>query len=353
LSDHSCQSGFCLPNLCGEGTANGILYGSCNALAQNDGTCVPHTKAGTGNVYGVCVQSGCSLGPCLVGSDRSESYTLCAPGYSCIGQPHSLGTCVQVCDPTGTNARCASAQKCSPFKWVDPAFDGCEPILFQDAGPDCTFPNQPSGNFTGPCASNAYQCPLGTKMAGSWYPGADPANCGSAVGQTLSDSLLVMNGGGVLNFSTTQTTDNMNDFSSAPVHLHDLFCSGFKYAFIDISAVWCPHCQDEATQIPASYYQLWLNAGGTVFSVLVQDATGAAAATKSDLSNWISTYNTPYPICLDSEQSSPTYFGLTGWPDNTIVDLSKMQVLYTGGGADPNYYQTYCTVLGVTNCPAP
>jgi hypothetical protein len=351
LSDHSCQGGFCLPNPCGDGTGNGVLYGSCNALGQNDGTCVPHTKAGT--VSGTCVQSGCSLSTCLVGIDRTEDYALCAPGYTCIGQRNSLGTCVRLCDPTGSNASCTTGQKCETFTWVDPAFDACEPILLQDAGPNCSFPNPPPANFMGPCASNSYQCPLGTKNAGAWYPGADPANCGSQPGQTLSDSMLVMNGGGVLNFSTTQTVDNMNDFRSGPVYLHDLFCSGFKYGFIDISAVWCPHCQDEATQIPESYYGLWLAAGGTVFSVLVQDVTGMAAATKSDLSNWITTYNTPYPICLDTSQSSPGYFGLTGWPDNTIVDLSNMQVLYTGGGADPNYYQTYCYVLGVTNCPPP
>ena len=281
------------------------------------------------------------------------NYALCAQGYACIGQTNSVGTCVQLCD-SSRQVGCGSAQQsCKSFAWVDQALTACEPILSQDAGPSCTFPNPPPATFVGPCASDAYQCPLGSPMAGDWYPGADPLNCGSFPGQTLSDTVLVMNGGGVLNYATTQTTDSINDFTSSAVHMHDLFCSGFKYAFIDISAVWCPHCQDEATQIPELYYQKWLNAGGMVFSVLVQDVTGNAAATKDDLSNWITTYSTPYPICLDTDQQSPVYFGLTGWPDNTIVDLSTMKVVYTGGGADPEYYQTYCAVLGVTDCPAP
>jgi hypothetical protein len=354
LPDTSCQQSFCQQNLCGNDTGNGVLNGQCNSLAQNDGSCVPHTRPGAdGGVYGVCVQNGCSLGSCLSGVDRSETFALCAPGYTCLGPSNSAGICVQLCDLNGGAAACGASQKCAGFTWVDPGFSACEPILSQDAGPNCTFPIQPSGTFTGPCSSTAYQCPLGSPMAGTWYPGADPTSCGSNPGQTLSDTDLVLNGGGVMNFNTTQTIDSMSDFSSSPVHMHDLFCSGFKYAFIDISAVWCPHCQDEATQIPESYYQLWLNAGGVVLSVLVQDVTGTAAATKDDLSNWITTYSTPYPICLDSDMSSPNYFGLTGWPDNTIVNLSNMQVLYTGGGADPLYYQTYCTVLGVTNCPAP
>jgi hypothetical protein len=345
---------LCVENLCGGETGNGTLNGLCNAMGQNDGTCVPHSVRGVGGTsitHGRCVQSGCSLSVCISDTDRSLDYTLCAPGYACTGQGGAIGACVQLCEASGTLS-CGTGQSCKGFTWLDPGLSACEPILMQDAGPSCTFPNQPTSNFNGPCASNAYQCPLGSPLAGQFYPGADPSNCGSNPGQTLSDLNLTLNGGGVMNFATTQTTDSMNNFISAPVYLHDLFCSGFKYAFIDVSAVWCPHCQDEATQIPSLYYQSWLNAKGLVFSILVQGQT-SASATKDDLTGWINTFNIPYPIALDVDQASPAYFGLTGWPDNTIVDLSNMQVLYTGGGADPSYYATYCTVLGITNCPAP
>jgi hypothetical protein len=355
LPDTTCQSNLCVENTCGADVGNGVVNGLCNALGQNDGTCVPRTRKapdGTMTTRGVCVQSGCSLSACISNSDRTLSYALCAPGYACTGSGNTVGTCVQLCDQSAASA-CSTGQKCRGFGWIDSALSACEPILFQDAGPNCTFPNQPpTTTFTGPCASNVYQCPLGSPNAGKFYPGADPSTCGSNPGQTLSDLNLTLEGGGVMNFATTSTADSMNNFSSAPVHMHDLFCSGFKYAFIDVSAVWCPHCQDEAAQIPGLYYQSWLDAKGLVFSILVQSNT-SASATRNDLANWIGTYNTPYPIVLDTAQASVTYFGLTGWPDNTIVDLSNMQVLYTGGGADPQYYQTYCTVLGITNCPMP
>ena len=160
---------------------------------------------------------------------------------------------------------------------------------------------------------------------------------------------LNLQGGGVLNFATTSTPDNINNFSTAPTYLHDLFCSGFNYALIDISSVWCGSCQDEAAHLP-SLYQSWLNAGGIVFSILVQSDNPAVVASEQDLATWISTYSTPYPMVLDGTQDSVRYFTGSGYPFNLIIDLSSMKVLYPGQGNDPVYFQTFCEVLGVTDC---
>ena len=193
-------------------------------------------------------------------------------------------------------------------------------------------------------------------MAGAVYPGAFASDCGASPGQTFPDVELA--GGGILNFATTQTKDDMNNFTSGTVHMHDLFCSGFHYVFVDVSAVWCVHCNDEAAQIPntsyhpGSLYQSWISAGGTVFSVLVQ-GTGSASANQTDLGNWINMYSTPYPMALDTYQEMVQFIGLAGWPENMIVDLTNMQVKVTVGGDDPNFYQTYCTILGIANCPHP
>jgi len=213
------------------------------------------------------------------------------------------------------------------------------------------FPNKPTV-FTGPCAVKPFQCPNWGPNAGQFYPGADPAHCGTSPGQTLSDLNLTLQGGGIMNFATTSTPDSMNDFSTTPIYLHDLFCSGFSYALIDVSAVWCGNCQAEAAQLP-SLYPSWLDAGGVVFSILAQSDNPVDAATEDDLAAWIATYGTPYPITLDSDKASAHYFGVgSGFPYIRIFDLSNMQVLYPGDGNDPAYYQEFCQVLGVTSCPS-
>jgi hypothetical protein len=194
-------------------------------------------------------------------------------------------------------------------------------------------------------------------MAGAVYPGAAASNCGASPGQIFPDVELV--GGGIMNFSTTETMDDTSAFNGNSVFMHDLFCSGFKYVFIDVSARWCIHCKDEAAQIPGwannayksdSLYQTWLNAGGTVFSVLVQ-SNDSSSATQADLTYWVDYYHTPYPMSLDTYQTMVGFIGVAGWPENMIVDLSDMSVKVTVGGNVPTFYQTYCNILGITNCP--
>ncbi len=212
--------------------------------------------------------------------------------------------------------------------------------------------------YTGECASNMYVCPQGSAKAGQYYPGASPANCGSSPGQTFAN--ITLQGGGILNLSTSETEDSASNFSSTPISMLDLYCSGFNYVFVDVSAVWCPHCQTEASQIPgwtgsayssASLYQTWMNAGGTVLSLLVQSNNPADPATPTDLTTWVSTYHTPYPMSLDTGSDMPNYTGLTGWPENLILNLSNMQVVDAVSGDQPDFYQEYCGILHITNCP--
>jgi hypothetical protein len=209
-----------------------------------------------------------------------------------------------------------------------------------------------------PCPSNGFVCPSGSVKAGQVYPATSPANCGTSPGQTFPD--LELMGGGVLNFNTTETMDQL-PVSPNSIHIHDLFCSGFDFVFIDVSTVWCPHCNDEANQLPGragsgyssnSLVQTWLNAKGLVFSVLVQGNTSASATT-ADLTTWINQYKVPYSMSLDQNQDLAAGLSLAGWPENIIVDLRDMHVVTTVPGADNHFYTTYCRILNIANCPPP
>jgi hypothetical protein len=205
-----------------------------------------------------------------------------------------------------------------------------------------------------PCPSNQFVCPSGTAKAGQFYPGALLPDCGTVVGDTLPN--LELQGGAILNFSKTEVTDDTRGGWSSSASMLDLYCSGFRFVFIDISTIWCAKSADQASFIvggtigrttPNDMYQKWLNAGGIVFSAIEQGATNGPAS-RSDLMTWIARLGVSFPIAIDSNEAMDTLVGVTGWPTNLIVDLNSMRVVWSGTGFYLAYYQTYCDILGIT-----
>ena len=179
------------------------------------------------------------------------------------------------------------------------------------------------------------------------YPG-HRTQWGVANGQVFPDFSLA--GGAVPNFSTTPTLDSTTNLSSefTFMALHQAAAKGFRYAFIDISAVWCPHCNDEAKTLPTQYVPTWLAQGGVVFSILVQGNDPVQPATQSDLINWITGYKVNYPMSIDAEENMVSGTGLNAWPANIIVRLSDMVVIDSVFGATDAFYSEFSSVL--TQC---
>ncbi len=195
---------------------------------------------------------------------------------------------------------------------------------------------------------NYFVCPAGSAKAGQTYPGAAIVDCGSQVGQTLPNLTLL--GGAVMNFSSTAVEDSTDQLADS-TSLLTLFCSGYRYAFIDVSTVWCPFSGDQANSM-VSLYQKWLNAGGTVFSVLEQGADSDESATSTDLTKWIETHGVSYSISVDSDQDMDNLIGNAqtssqAFPQDLIVDLSIMQVVWGANGSSNENFQTYCDILGI------
>jgi hypothetical protein len=189
-----------------------------------------------------------------------------------------------------------------------------------DAGP------QPGG----PHCSGGFLCPSGSKAAP--YPNngclGDPLN----VGSVLPD----------LELGVGCITPGIRDAACklAAVELHFLYCSGYRYALIDISASWCVDCQSEALELP-NHVDGWLRNGGVVLSVLEEgpsQETGGPASL-GDLHAWWANFDTDFPMAIDPQQwiyrllfnANPWGFAL---PVNIIVDLSTMQVVTLSTGFD-------------------
>jgi hypothetical protein len=205
---------------------------------------------------------------------------------------------------------------------------------------------------------------------------------GIAIGNTFP--LISLAGGAIKNFSATPALDcptkDVCSTSSAnfvpSFTFQDLYFAGkpapagqgFRYAFVDISGAWCPHCQQEATDLPGAannpsgsagpsgsggpyangYVKEWLSEGGIVFSILVQNDNNSAPATTSTLFNWVKDYQINYPISIDAEENMVSSTQIKAWPGNVIVRLNDMVVVDSVLGAGDSFYQTFTQAL--TQC---
>jgi len=240
------------------------------------------------------------------------------------------------------------------------------------------------------CGSNTVDTGTGTGGAGAGTTGGSAAGTttgapvdypapakgevyGIGVGNTFPN--LALEGGALLNLSPTAaldclpkdscTTTSPNFVSSFTYQ--DLYFAGkpagssntdtaglsitgqgFRYAFVDISGAWCIHCKQEAGTLPDTYVADWLAEGGIVFSILVQDAQDANPATQSTLFSWVKTYQTNYPISIDTQENMLTTANIQAWPGNVIVRLHDMQVIESVLGAGDSFYQDFAKHL--TDC---
>jgi hypothetical protein len=225
---------------------------------------------------------------------------------------------------------------------------GIEPVSTSGG---TSFNNDDGGNSFQTCSPKNSQCD-----AGYFYPGG---SCGTDRGSVFPDFFL-----GTGYWNTGSNGQPISDIGLSPIQelaFHYLYCSGFKYAFLDISAVWCPHCNDEAAQLPGwnattqtysynaqtqtGYAVEWLAEGGIILSVLEQGNNPNNAATPTDLNNWITKYHINYPMAIDPQENLVSGVGLQAWPANIIIDLSNMKVVEAVFGDVPTFYQDFDNYL--------
>ncbi len=197
-----------------------------------------------------------------------------------------------------------------------------------------------------------YACPGNPALT---YPG-DSETWGVTRSSVFPDYFL---GGGYWNPSTTPVADTTLSPETV-MAFHLLYCSGFKYALLDVSTVWCPNCRNEAADLPGwtgsgyawngkdqGWIVKWLPMGGIVFSVLEESQDPTKPATLDDLNSWIAQYHTNYPMAIDPQQNLISGLGLTsgGFPANLIIDLSDMKVVNAVFGNDPTFYTDFDAIL--------
>lgn len=104
-----------------------------------------------------------------------------------------------------------------------------------------------------------------------------------------------------------------------------------KALILDRSAVWCPPCQYEASEVIP---QVRTQYGAEVeFLVTLDDGpTRGKRAVQGDLDYWVNTYNINYPAVMDPTSTLSAIVGVDAYPGNVLVRTKDMKIIHQEAG---------------------
>ena len=115
----------------------------------------------------------------------------------------------------------------------------------------------------------------------------------------------------------------------------------FKYLLLDLSAGWCPPCNQEAEQFglngaSASKVAYWLSRSGLYATMLVQDYNqqSPSAPTKADVQHWIGDHNVQSLMGGDVGGALFGSIPQTAFPAQLVINLETMQIEAAWYGVD-------------------
>jgi hypothetical protein len=104
----------------------------------------------------------------------------------------------------------------------------------------------------------------------------------------------------------------------------------YELLLVNSAALWCMACQVEHEDLPARYAEFGPR-GLVILSALFQDREGEPAGV-SDLTLWVETFETPFPMALDPDYQLGLYASAASAPLNLLLDARTMRIIekFTG-----------------------
>ncbi len=126
------------------------------------------------------------------------------------------------------------------------------------------------------------------------------------------------------------------------INIADFYdCDGSKNInalLIEESAVWCPSCNAEASELGSKLAGPWAELGIHVLTLIIEDASGNAATPKTALA-WKTKYNLDAgAIGVDPDITFfPAGAGSVGLPLQILVDPRTMKIIHVSQGFSGDY----------------
>lgn len=119
----------------------------------------------------------------------------------------------------------------------------------------------------------------------------------------------------------------------------------FRYLLLNISAGWCPPCNQEAEDLGLKGRQKgkideWLSKGGLFVTVLVEgyDESARNPPVKEDISTWVDQHDVQFTMAIDPDQKLiAAGINPSAFPTNLVIDLKTMKIVSAWYGLDTTY----------------
>lgn len=101
-----------------------------------------------------------------------------------------------------------------------------------------------------------------------------------------------------------------------------------KAIMLNLSAVWCQPCREEASNVLPKEYALYGPEGLEIVMVLADTTTPGESAGWKELETWVSAYDVQYVGTIDTDRELANEFtGIGSYPVNMLVDPRTLQVV--------------------------
>ncbi len=114
---------------------------------------------------------------------------------------------------------------------------------------------------------------------------------------------------------------------------HAMRASGKKVLVVNVAALWCSPCREEAKEFQKAIVPEYDPKGVAFLSVVLEDSS-RKLSTDDDVDTWIKTYALTYPVARDPEGYVTEFFDRNQMPLNMVIDLETMQITAKIVGAD-------------------